>query len=72
MVHKMAVNMRVTRLMDQLSQALGSRHYSPKGQKGFLSDVPDLNFRIDAAAGRVVWTYDGEDYAKHAPTRYLI
>ncbi len=37
---------------------------APKGKRN-LSDLADLNFRIDAAAGRVVWTYDGEDYTKH-------
>ena len=37
---------------------------APKG-KADLSDLPDLEFRIDAAAGRVVWTYEGEDYTKH-------
>ena len=37
---------------------------APDGKKG-LSDLPDYNFRIDHAAGRVVWTADGEDYTKH-------
>ena len=27
--------------------------------------LPDLNFRADHAAGRVVWTYEGEDHTKH-------
>ena len=30
-----------------------------------LSDLPDVNFRIDHKAGRVLWTVDGEDYTKH-------
>ena len=30
-----------------------------------LSRLPDINLRIDHAAGRVVWTIDGEDYTKH-------
>ena len=30
-----------------------------------LSSLPDVNFRIDHAAGRVVWTVDGKDYTKH-------
>ena len=29
------------------------------------SGLPDLNFRADHAAGRVVWTYEGEDHTKH-------
>jgi len=29
-----------------------------------LSVLPDLNFRADHAAGRVLWTIDGEDYTK--------
>lgn len=28
------------------------------------SNLPDVNFRIDNACGRVVWTRDGEDYTK--------
>lgn len=28
------------------------------------SALPDVNFRIDSEAGRVVWTIDGEDYTK--------
>ncbi|MDP6715424.1 MAG: hypothetical protein QF368_12465, partial [SAR202 cluster bacterium] len=30
-----------------------------------LTGLPDVNFRIDHDAGRVVWTIDGEDYTKH-------
>jgi hypothetical protein len=30
-----------------------------------LTGLPDVDFRIDHAAGRVVWTIDGEDYTKH-------
>ena len=32
---------------------------------GDLADLPDLNFRIDHAAGRVLWDYRGETYTKH-------
>jgi hypothetical protein len=27
--------------------------------------LPDVDFRVDHAAGRLVWTVDGEDYTKH-------
>ena len=27
--------------------------------------MPDVNFRLDRAAGRLVWTVDGDDYTKH-------
>lgn len=30
-----------------------------------ISTLPDFDLRIDHAAGRVVWTVDGEDYTKH-------
>ena len=30
-----------------------------------ISTLPDVDLRIDHAAGRVVWTVDGEDYTKH-------
>ena len=30
-----------------------------------LSRLPDVDLRIDHAAGRVVWTIDGEDYTQH-------
>ena len=33
--------------------------------KGDLTDLPDVNFRIDHAAGRVLWDYRGETYTKH-------
>ena len=36
----------------------------PKGD-GRLDDLPDLNFRVDRAAGRVLWDYRGETYTKH-------
>ena len=35
----------------------------PKG--GGLDTLPDVNFRIDRAAGRVLWDYRGETYTKH-------
>ena len=35
------------------------------GEGSDLSNPPDVNFRIDHAAGRVVWTVDGDDYTKH-------
>jgi predicted TIM-barrel fold metal-dependent hydrolase len=30
-----------------------------------LGCLPDLNFRLDKAAGRVIWDYKGETYTKH-------
>ena len=33
--------------------------------KGDLDDLPDVDFRIDRAAGRVLWDYRGETYTKH-------
>ena len=33
--------------------------------KGDLDDLPDVNFRIDHSAGRVLWDYRGETYTKH-------
>ena len=30
-----------------------------------LERLPDLNFRINHARGRVVWNYEGEEYTKH-------
>ncbi len=33
--------------------------------RGDLADLPDVNFRIDRAAGRVLWDYRGETYTKH-------
>ncbi|MCI0791779.1 MAG: amidohydrolase [Chloroflexi bacterium] len=35
-----------------------------EGTKG-LSSLPNVDLRIDHAAGRVVWTIEGEDYTKH-------
>ena len=33
--------------------------------KGDLDDLPDVNFRIDRAAGRVLWDHQDETYTKH-------
>ena len=30
-----------------------------------LNDLPDVNFRIDKEAGRVLWDHEGETYTKH-------
>ena len=30
-----------------------------------LSNLPEVNFRIDHARGRVEWNYNGEEYTKH-------
>ena len=46
-------------------RALGSSEVIAERTKHDLSTLPDVNFRIDGAAGRVVWTVDGEDYTKH-------
>ena len=46
-------------------RALGSSEVLTSKSKGDLSSLPDVSFRIDGAAGRVVWTADGEDYSKH-------
>ena len=32
---------------------------------GSLDTLPDVNFRIDHSAGRVLWDYRGETYTKH-------
>ena len=32
---------------------------------GDLDALPDLNFRVDRSAGRVLWDYQGETYTKH-------
>ena len=32
---------------------------------GDLDALPDVNFRVDRAAGRVLWDYQGETYTKH-------
>ena len=37
---------------------------APEGGRD-LSRLPDVDFRLDHAKGRVVWTIDGEDYTKH-------
>ena len=36
----------------------------PRGD-GDLEALPDVNFRVDRAAGRVLWDYQGETYTKH-------
>ncbi len=41
-----------------------SEPLAPQGTADFDA-LPDVNFRIDHAEGRVVWTVDGEDYTKH-------
>ena len=33
--------------------------------RGDLDELPDVNFRIDRAAGRVLWDYRDETYTKH-------
>ena len=33
--------------------------------KGDLDGLPDVNFRIDRASGRVLWDHQGETYTKH-------
>ena len=30
-----------------------------------LDNLPDVNFRINKARGRVVWNWEGEEYTKH-------
>ena len=50
---------RIRDLTRGSSQAL-----APEGVDD-LSRLPDVDFRIDHAAGRVVWTINGEDYTKH-------
>ena len=42
----------------------GSSEVLAPGESGVLTGLPDVDFRIDHAAGRVVWTVDGEDYTK--------
>ena len=37
---------------------------NPEGERDY-ERLPDLNFRADHAAGRIVWTVDGEDHTKH-------
>ena len=32
---------------------------------GALDDLPDVNFRIDREAGRVLWDWEGETWTKH-------
>ena len=41
-----------------------SRVLAPKGSND-LSLLPDVNFHVDHAAGRVVWDYEGEEHTKH-------
>ena len=43
--------------------AASSKPLAPEGFK-ILSDLPEVNFRVDHDRGRVVWTLDGEDYTK--------
>ena len=43
----------------------GSSEVLAPGASDVLTGLPDVDFRIDHAAGRVVWTVDGEDYTKH-------
>ncbi|MDA0747362.1 MAG: amidohydrolase family protein [bacterium] len=47
------------------------RDRAPASSEGLIpesyahwAEMPDVNFRIDHAKGRVVWTIDGEDYTK--------
>ena len=47
------------------NMAIGSSAVLAPNGTDVLSELPDVNFRIDHAAGRVVWTVDGEDYTKH-------
>ena len=49
---------------------LGDRQEGPSDVldtqgKGSLDDLPNLDFRIDKAAGRVLWDYRGDTYTKH-------
>ena len=46
-------------------RAPGSSEVLAPENKWDVSSVPNVNLRIDSAAGRVVWTVDGEDYTKH-------
>ncbi len=65
----------------QIAQASHARHHqpsfrlsdrspsqsialNPEGETDY-DRMPDLNFRADHAAGRVVWTVDGDDHTKH-------
>ena len=41
-----------------------SKPLNPSG-KWDLDAVPDVNFRVNSARGRVVWDYEGEEYTKH-------
>ena len=41
-----------------------SRPLAPGGTLD-VSDLPDVDFRADREAGRVLWTIDGDDYTKH-------
>ena len=46
-------------------RAPGSSEVLAPKNKMDMSTLPDVNLRVDGAAGRVVWTVDGEDYTKH-------
>ena len=46
-------------------RAPGSSEVIAPENKWDMSTLPDANLRVDSAAGRVVWTVDGEDYTKH-------
>jgi predicted TIM-barrel fold metal-dependent hydrolase len=41
-----------------------SRVLAPAGSND-LSLLPDVNFHVDHAAGRVVWEYEGDEHTKH-------
>ena len=43
----------------------GSSEVLAPEESDVLTGLPDVDFRIDHAAGRIVWTVDGEDYTKH-------
>ena len=43
----------------------GPSHVLDPYGKGSLDDLPNLDFRIDKAAGRVLWNYRGDTYTKH-------
>lgn len=50
------------RINDRVSSQ--SSVLDPKSD-GDLTCLPEANFRLDKATGRVVWTVDGEDHTKH-------
>ena len=39
--------------------------FSTRGPTETCEALPDVNFRVDRAAGRVLWDYEGETYTKH-------